>query len=86
MDGVAIFDAVSDAIVELTRPEEVLKDFNSKVADEDAMLLGRVTYQEWASTGRRHHRAVASHINGVPWYVISRSLDAAPWGAFDDAT
>jgi dihydrofolate reductase len=87
LDGVAIFDAVSDTIVELRDTEEVLKDFNSRVADEDAMLLGRVTYQEWAEYWPTSTtEPFASHINGVPKYVISRSLDATPWGAFDNAT
>ena len=64
----------------------MLTGFNSKVAEEDAMLLGRVTYQEWADywpTSKTE--PFASHINGVPKYVVSRSLDSVPWGTTDNA-
>jgi dihydrofolate reductase len=87
LDGAAVFDAVSDTIVELRDTEEVLNDFNPKVADEDAMLLGRVTYQEWADYWPTSTtEPFASHINGVPKYVVSRSLEAAPWGTSDNTT
>jgi dihydrofolate reductase len=87
LDGAAVFDTVADSIVELRDTKEVLDDFFGKVADEDAMLLGRVTYEEWAaywptSTNERF----ANHINRVPKFVVSRSLDAVPWGTHDDAT
>ena len=49
LDGVATPDAVMDTIVALRNTKEVLDDFFGKVAEEDAMLLGRVTYQEWAA-------------------------------------
>jgi len=73
LDGVAVFDAVADTIVELRNTEEVLDDFFGKVADEDAMLLGRVTYEEWAGYWPTSaSEPFASHINNVPKYVISR--------------
>ncbi|MFL5892924.1 MAG: dihydrofolate reductase family protein [Solirubrobacterales bacterium] len=87
LDGVAVFDAVADDIVELRNTEEVLADFNPKVAEEDAMLLGRVTYQEWSEYWPTSTtEPFASHINGVPKYVVSRSLHDVPWGTFDNAT
>ncbi|HEY5808526.1 MAG TPA: hypothetical protein VIT67_11185, partial [Povalibacter sp.] len=49
VDGVVQFDAVADIIVKLRDTEEVLADFFDKVGQEDAMLLGRTTYQEWAN-------------------------------------
>ena len=87
LDGAAVFDTVAEAIGGLRDTDEVLDDFFAKVADEDAMLLGRVTYEEWAgywptSTVKRF----ADHINSVPKFVVSRSLDAVPWGTFDNAT
>jgi dihydrofolate reductase len=86
LDGVAAFDAVADSIMAL-RDTEVLGDFFGKVADEDAMLLGRVTYQEWADYWPTStNEPFASHINSVPKLVISRSLDAAPWGQYESAT
>ena len=87
LDGVAVFDAVADKIVELRDTKEVLDDFFGKVADEDAMLLGRVTYQEWADYWPTStNEPFASHINGVPKIVISRSLEAVPWGKHENAT
>jgi dihydrofolate reductase len=47
---------------------------------EDTILLGRVTYQEWApywptSTDEPY----ASHINNTPKYVVSTTLDKVEW-------
>ena len=81
LDGVAVFDAVADTIVELRDTEEVLGEFNGKLSAEDAMLLGRVTYQEWADYWPTSTtEPFASHINGVPKYVISRSLEGGAMG------
>ena len=87
LDGVAAPDAVMDTIVALRDTKEVLDDFFGKVAEEDAMLLGRVTYEEWADYWPTSNvEPFAGHINSVPKYVVSRSLQAAPWGEQDDAT
>jgi dihydrofolate reductase len=86
LDGVVRFDAVMDTIMK-ERDEEVLPDFFERVAKEDAMLLGRVTYQEWAAYWPTStHEPFASHINGVPKYVASRTLDAVSWGDRANAT
>ncbi len=86
LDGVAVFDAVVDTIVKLRDTEEVLADFFAKVAEEDAMLLGRVTYQEWADYWPNStNEPFASHINSVPKYVVSKTLEAAPWGPSGNA-
>jgi dihydrofolate reductase len=87
LDGVAVFDSVADTVVELRDTPEVLDEFFAKVAEEDAMLLGRVTYEEWVDhwSGATEGQ-FAPHINSVPKYVVSRSLEAAPWGAHDPAT
>jgi dihydrofolate reductase len=87
LDGIVKFDVVADTIQKLRDTEEVLADFFAKVAQEDAVLLGRVTYQEWtdywpASTVE----PFASHINSVPKYVVSKSLDAVPWGTGGNTT
>ena len=43
------------------------------------MLLGRVTYQEWADHWPTStSQPFADHINGVPKYVVSRTLESAP--------
>jgi dihydrofolate reductase len=50
------------------------------IAAEDTILLGRVTYQEWApywptSTDEPY----ASHINNTPKYVVSTTLEKVEW-------
>jgi dihydrofolate reductase len=86
LDGVATFDAVADTIIEL-RGGEAGEDFFRRVADEDAMVLGRTTYEEWAEYWPTStNEPFASHINGVPKFVVSRSLDAVPWGQHGSAT
>jgi dihydrofolate reductase len=57
------------------------------IAAEDAIVLGRVTYQEWApyfptSTDEPY----ASHINNTPKYVVSTTLDKVEWGNRDNIT
>jgi dihydrofolate reductase len=87
LDGVAKFEPVADRIVKLRDTEEVLADFFGHVADEDAMLLGRVTYEEWAAYWPTStDEPFASHINKVPKYVASNTLTAVPWGTFGNAT
>jgi len=87
LDGVVKFDVVADTIVKQRDTEEVLADFFAKVEGEDAMLLGRVTYQEWADYWPTSTvEPFASHINNVPKYVVSKTLDSAPWGTWENAT
>src|SRR5687768_10374851 len=87
LDGVAAPDAVMDTIVELRDTKEVLDGFFARVVEEDAMLLGRVTYQEWADFWPTSTvQPFADHINRVPKYVASRTLERAPWGSDGSAT
>ena len=87
LDGVAAPDAVIDSIVELRDGPEVLGDFYDTMAEEDAMLLGRVTYEEWAPYwSGKTGQTFAEHINRVPKYVVSGSLTEAPWGEHEPAT
>lgn len=79
LDGVAKFDEVQGAIMELS-DEQVEGDFASKIAREDAMLLGRKTYEEWLRFWPGSDiEPFASHINGVPKYVVSNSLKSVTW-------
>ncbi len=53
---------------------------SSWIAEEDTVLLGRVTYQQWlpywpTSTDEPY----ASHINNTPKYVFSRTLKDVDW-------
>ena len=66
---------------------DMMAALEAHLATEDTVLLGRVTYQEWApywptSTDEPY----ASHINTVPKVVVSTTLNAAPWGTWKDAT
>lgn len=50
------------------------------LATEDSVLLGRKTYQEWASYWPTStDEPYASHINNVPKYVVSTTLDRVDW-------
>jgi len=86
LDGVVQLDAVVDTIKRL-RAGEVSADFSARIAQEDAMLLGRVTYQQWAGFWPTSTiQPFADHINTVTKYVASRTLDTAPWGPGASAT
>jgi dihydrofolate reductase len=87
LDWVVSVDAVIDTIKRLRDSEEVEPDFYARVAEEDAMLLGRVTYQQWADFWQSSKiEPFASHINTVPKYVVSKTLQTVAWGTRDNAT
>jgi dihydrofolate reductase len=53
---------------------------SAHIAAEDAILLGRITYQEWApywptSTDEPY----ASHINNTPKFVVTNTLEKVAW-------
>jgi len=56
--------------------DEMGEEIGAAMADSDAMLLGRVTYEEfaafWPSQGERD---VAGYMNNTPKYVVSRTLE-----------
>jgi len=56
--------------------DEMGEAIGAAMADSDAMLLGRVTYEEfaafWPSQGERD---VAGYMNNTPKYVVSRTLE-----------
>jgi dihydrofolate reductase len=53
------------------------------VKDSDAMLLGRVTYQEWAGYWPNYagdeDNDFAKYINNTTKYVVSTTLDSVEW-------
>ena len=72
------FDVMDDAMI---------ADITSQTDAEDAMLIGRVTYQDWApywptSTDETY----ASHINNIPKYVVSTTLNDVEWGKWEKPT
>ena len=67
--------------------DDMIADITSQTDAEDAMLMGRVTYQQWApywptSTDEPY----ASHINNIPKYVVSTTLDKVEWGKWEKPT
>lgn len=79
LDGVVQFEAVRAAIAEF-HDQPVEADFASKIAEEDAMLLGRKTYEAWLPFWPGSDiEPFATHINRVPKYVVSRTLNSVTW-------
>jgi len=61
--------------------DDMLAAMSTAIAAEDTMLLGRVTYQEWAPYWpTSNHEPYASHINNTRKYVVSSTLDTVEWG------
>jgi dihydrofolate reductase len=59
---------------------DIMETMNAHIAQEDDILLGRVTYQEWASYWPTStDEPYASHINNTPKHVISTTLDKVEW-------
>ena len=57
------------------------------VAAEDTILLGRITYQEWAPYWPdSNDDPYGHHINNTPKYVVSTTLDKVAWGQWDNVT
>jgi dihydrofolate reductase len=56
--------------------EGMMAVMSAALAEQDAVLLGRVTYQEWADYWPTStDEPFASYINNVPKYVVSTTLD-----------
>lgn len=61
---------------------EVEEVNSARMADSDAMLLGRVTYEEFAAFWPRQSSAdgpIADYINRTKKFVISRTLKTVEW-------
>ncbi len=59
---------------------DMMAALEAHIAETDAVLLGRVTYQEWASYWPTStDEPYASHINNTPKYVVSTTLDRVEW-------
>ena len=51
----------------------------SMIAAQDTMLLGRVTYDEFAAHWPNQTGDMADTMNGTPKYVVSGTLKSADW-------
>jgi dihydrofolate reductase len=86
LDGVVKFDAVHGAVFRMCNGKAA-EDMRRQLRREDAMLLGRRTYDEWSQFWPSSKiQPFADHINSVRKYVVSDSLRDAPWGTAGHAT
>lgn len=62
--------------------EDMAEGMTAHLATEDTLLMGRVTYQEWADYWPKagNEDGYAVHINHIPKYVVSTTLDKVAWG------
>jgi len=59
---------------------DVMAAMAAHIDKEDTVLLGRVTYQEWASYWPTStDEPYASHIHNTPKYVVSTTLEKVDW-------
>jgi dihydrofolate reductase len=67
--------------------DDMIAAIGSQMDSEGAMLMGRVSYQEWASYWPMStDEPYASHINNMPKYVVSTTLDDVEWGKWEKPT
>ena len=67
--------------------DDMMADITAQTDAEDAMLLGRVTYQDWAPYWPTSpDETYASHINNIPKYLISTTLNDVEWGKWEKPT
>ncbi len=62
--------------------DEMAEVIDAQTAASDAILLGRVTYQEFASYwpgASPEDNPMAAYMNDTPKYVVSTTLDRAEW-------
>jgi dihydrofolate reductase len=59
--------------------EEVGQAVGSMIAAQDAMLLGRVTYDGFAAHWPQQTGELADTMNGTAKYVVSDTLESADW-------
>ena len=61
--------------------DEMGAAIGAAMAKGDAMLLGRVNYQQWADywPNQPAEEEFASFLNNIPKYVVSNTLETATW-------
>jgi dihydrofolate reductase len=66
---------------------EMMAALQAHIAAEDTILLGRVTYQEWAPYWPTStDEAYGSHINNTPKVVVSTTLEKVEWGQWNNVS
>jgi dihydrofolate reductase len=67
--------------------DDMMTDITSQMDAEDAIFMGRVTYQAFAAFWPAStDEPFASHINKTPKYVVSTTLEEVEWGQWDKPT
>jgi dihydrofolate reductase len=64
---------------EFDRGEEGNRFKLDETLDSDALLLGRVTYEGFAESWPSREGEFADKFNSMPKFVVSSTLDKAPW-------
>ena len=75
-------DGVVEAPDKWTGPyfdDQVGQAVGAMMAQNDAMLLGRVTYEGFAAAFGGQSGGMADQMNNTPKYVVSRTLTSADW-------
>jgi dihydrofolate reductase len=83
---IATFFVSLDGVVEAPQDwhfpyfnEEMGAAIGAAMQTSDAMLCGRVTYQEWAAFWPEADNEMAEHMNATPKYVASTTLKDVDW-------
>jgi dihydrofolate reductase len=83
---IATFFVSLDGVVEAPQDwhfpyfnDEMAGAIGASMGSSDAMLVGRVTYQEWAGFWPEADNEMAEYMNNTPKYVASTTLDEVEW-------
>jgi dihydrofolate reductase len=83
---IATFFVSLDGVVEAPQDwhfpyfnDEMQVEIGAAMGSSDAMLVGRVTYQEWAGFWPDADNEMAEYMNNTPKYVASTTLDGVEW-------
>jgi dihydrofolate reductase len=83
---IATFFVSLDGVVEAPQDwhfpyfnDEMTAEIGAAMGSSDAMLVGRVTYQEWAGFWPDADDEMADYMNNTPKYVASSTLGEVEW-------
>src|SRR5256886_15583223 len=76
LDGV--FELSNESMAPWFTPE-VGQTIGTLMGAQDTLLLGRVTYQDFAAHWPQQTGEMADTMNGTPKYVVSGTLESADW-------
>lgn len=59
--------------------DEMDEAVGAGMAEADAMLMGRVTYEEWSAFFPSQSGEDADYMNNIPKFIVSTTLDEVEW-------